>query len=269
MDATIKRQADICNLRKTEDPTMHNTPAQSTTKRLRHPGFTLIELLVVISIIALLIAILLPALASARKTAMRISCLKKMQQLGVMLAIYENDYKARPYAYNFDATIEALPSPNVNLKWYGLMYKAGLLKIDGAPTYQGADGRNCKALLCPVQSPAIETSYVMNVGFGNYFDLDAGSSYRNWSKQFFRTDDITKPSKRANLLDGQGGVYTVSYNYNINYPHGHVSMYVTESNSASAPNDLLTNVLFLDGHSAAQPFDVLRDDRNMIFGKVH
>ena len=49
----------------------------------RHSGFTLIELLVVISIISLLIAVLLPALAQARESSRKLDCATRMKQIGI------------------------------------------------------------------------------------------------------------------------------------------------------------------------------------------
>jgi prepilin-type N-terminal cleavage/methylation domain-containing protein/prepilin-type processing-associated H-X9-DG protein len=54
-------------------------------------GFTLIELLVVITIIALMIAILLPALAASRAVAVGIQCGSQQRQIGIAMAAYEVD----------------------------------------------------------------------------------------------------------------------------------------------------------------------------------
>jgi prepilin-type N-terminal cleavage/methylation domain-containing protein/prepilin-type processing-associated H-X9-DG protein len=64
--------------------------------RATKTGFSLIELLVVITILGLMMALLLPALQSAREAARRIQCISNLKQLGLGLQQYETNYGVYP-----------------------------------------------------------------------------------------------------------------------------------------------------------------------------
>ena len=60
------------------------------------PGFTLVELLVVIAVIAILAALLLPALSGAKMAAYRIQCASNLHQIGLALGLYVDDFHKFP-----------------------------------------------------------------------------------------------------------------------------------------------------------------------------
>ena len=82
------------------------------TMQLRHKstrrGFTLIELLVVISIIAILIAILLPAIGMAKKTAKRAACGSNLHQIALATATYLTDVRGMYYWRGNDINTEGM-----------------------------------------------------------------------------------------------------------------------------------------------------------------
>lgn len=134
---------------------------------MKRNAFTLIELLVVISIIALLISILLPALKSARDTARAVQCLSNERQIGIAV-----------YAYAVDEKDYVPPVGDVALNTTFWKVLAPYFGHDGGAMTNALDGEmfGRDYLNCPVEPTPPPAPYVSS-GAGYGFHYLGVSSY--------------------------------------------------------------------------------------------
>ncbi|MCE5340018.1 MAG: prepilin-type N-terminal cleavage/methylation domain-containing protein [Planctomycetaceae bacterium] len=216
------------------------------TERKFQNGFTLVELLVVISIIALLLAVLLPALSKARQQAQSLVCISKEKQIMIACFAYiqNNNYYFPPavLAVNFTTSSSTFSywdfiavkdwTKNLVTIKPGILWQKQLIdQIYQCPSYKGGDN----SIGAEYTGYNYNTTYIGH-GFGEPVEMPV------------KITDVRRPGECA--VFGDGG-YANGANKFMRAPFGGDPTLIAAGTQAYR-HRIKTNVVFCDGSAVSR-----------------
>jgi prepilin-type N-terminal cleavage/methylation domain-containing protein/prepilin-type processing-associated H-X9-DG protein len=216
-------------------------------KTTRH-AFTLIELLVVIAIIAILAALLLPALAKAKNTARRAACLSNFKQWGLALRMYCDDNEdAIPRESFGSGTVlnnwAQVRDPNNYDVWYNAL--PPLMNQPRAATYftRRADFYDSISFF---QCPAARFPGGLATGIYPLFSMSMNSKLIEAPVMTINAGQVQRPANTVifleNLLQGEKPVDPAQPTDNLGQPSSYASRFVARHTGRGT-------LTFVDGHA--------------------